>query len=228
MDAVPGSAPDLRSELTLVRSAALYADRVLLYSAHGRIAADSVADLRNRITTETLLERLKNENPHLYEVAERSADPIALVESIVAKQEMPGVMHTLDELRSATGRGFLLHEPSFGELDDRTLESFLDRLLPVLAEPGTHAVCDVRAGEILRRLAEAGDQRVSQAVLRRSAEAEIGSGLIARIPAFPQAPLDELLDLKVDLAGPLERYRLAVTRLGAEIRHDFEGDSLDR
>lgn len=41
--------------------------------------------------------------------------------------------------------------------------------------------------------------------------------MVARLPAFPQAPMDELLDLRSDLRVPLTRYRAAVIRLAADV-----------
>lgn len=54
--------------------------------------------------------------------------------------------------------------------------------------------------------------------LRRAGEAAVGSGLITRLPAFPQAPTDELLDLRKDLRDPLRRYRASTIAFSKELQ----------
>jgi hypothetical protein len=63
---------------------------------------------------------------------------------------------------------------------------------------------------------------------QRAGEVMAGTGLIARLPAFPEAPLDELLDLRKDLSNPLTRYRSAVARLASESNLAIGPDSASR
>jgi hypothetical protein len=67
--------------------------------------------------------------------------------------------------------------------------------------------------------------------LLHAEQAAVGSGLVARLPSFPQAPLDEILDLRSDLAGRLAKYRGAVVRMAGRLTsapfNDDLGDDLD-
>ena len=45
--------------------------------------------------------------------------------------------------------------------------------------------------------------------------------MIARLPAFPLSPLDELLDVKDDLTAALVRYRSAVSGLEQVLEADI-------
>lgn len=54
--------------------------------------------------------------------------------------------------------------------------------------------------------------------MRHAEQAAVGSRLVARLPAFPGVPLDEILDLRCDLAAPLGRYRTAVVRLSDRLQ----------
>jgi hypothetical protein len=54
-------------------------------------------------------------------------------------------------------------------------------------------------------------------MLKHAGEVAVGSGLVARLPAFPDAPVDELLDLRSDLAGPLTRYRRAASSMATRL-----------
>lgn len=73
------------------------------------------------------------------------------------------------------------------------------------------------AGEIANRLVDEGEVRAGPLTLKHAGEAAVGSGLIARLPAFPQAPLGELLDLRSDLNAPLVRYRAAVSSMATRL-----------
>jgi hypothetical protein len=44
----------------------------------------------------------------------------------------------------------------------------------------------------------------------RAAQAMTASGLLARLPTFPQASVDEVIDIRADLDGPLSRFRAAM------------------
>ena len=51
----------------------------------------------------------------------------------------------------------------------------------------------------------------------RAGQAAVGSGLVARLPAFPEAPMDELLELRTDLLPALGRYRSVTVSLAATL-----------
>ncbi|MEV0877860.1 hypothetical protein AB0I85_08500 [Micromonospora echinofusca] len=73
------------------------------------------------------------------------------------------------------------------------------------------------AGGIANSLVNQGEMQAGPLTLKHAGEAAVGSGLIARLPAFPQAPLDELLDLRSDLYAPLARYRAAVSGMATKL-----------
>jgi hypothetical protein len=67
-------------------------------------------------------------------------------------------------------------------------------------------------------MAEAGLISIPPEVAERSRAAHLGAGFIGRLPAFPDAPFDELLDLRTELNGPLTRYRGAVVRMSKSLQ----------
>lgn len=82
-----------------------------------------------------------------------------------------------------------------------------------LRDPRTRVLFDAEAGKLAKLLlATSADPGLG---FTRAGQAAVGSGLIARLPAFPQAPMDELLDLRSDLTESLRRYRSAVVTLSA-------------
>ncbi|WP_182376172.1 hypothetical protein [Nocardioides sp. WS12] len=53
--------------------------------------------------------------------------------------------------------------------------------------------------------------------VRRAGEAAVGAGLVARLPAFPTARPDELLELRASLRSPMLRYRSGVAAFAREM-----------
>lgn len=100
---------------------------------------------------------------------------------------------------------------------DALMENWLALLRGLLVDRRTRLVLDEQVGSLAASLIREGHIAAHRLALVHAGEAAVGSGLIARLPAFPEAPLDELLDVRGDLAGPLGRYRAAVVRLSAQI-----------
>lgn len=111
---------------------------------------------------------------------------------------------------------------------DALMENWLLLLKRLLVDPKTRLVLDDEVGSLAGAMIREGHVDPSRLALRHAGEAAVGSGLIARLPAFPQAPLDEILDLRDDLARPLIRYRAAVVRLSDRLTAGpFEPDLAD-
>jgi hypothetical protein len=212
---------DLRSELSLSRSAALYADRIILISPAADEVEGAVGRKRN-LNEDQIRQLLQREQPALYEKLAAAPDPAAL----------------LGRIRAEVGRGQLTGERAVGELttaaemglvewrhpppseDGDSFAALVDTMVSLLGDPTVHAICDASAAKLIDALAEVDERMTSLSVQRRHREAELGTGLIARLPAFPQLPLDELLDLKAELSSPLARYRAAVGRLERELSQE--------
>jgi hypothetical protein len=86
---------------------------------------------------------------------------------------------------------------------DAVMENWLALLRGLLVDKRTRLVLDDQVGSLAASLIREGHVDPHRLTLRHAGEAAIGSGLVARLPAFPGAPLNELLDLRSDLAGPL-------------------------
>lgn len=211
------NAPPLRSELSLVRSSILYADQITVLSPYLDVAGMH-EDLRERLArlsaTQNSLEAQASTHDDaqlgaivaglrraLGNVIDPPSDPTAGRPEIAELfRRHDDVIRHVPILQSSNAAGSFEQE-------------FVTTLLPFLTDPAAHAVFDARAGELIRLLAATDGRLGSGAITQRHREAELGAGLIARLPAFPQAPIDELLDIKSELAGPLLNYRSAVAKL---------------
>jgi hypothetical protein len=206
----------LRSELVLARSSVLYADRVVLFSPWTDLARKAF-EFRQRIGGPEIWGALADE-PELRARISSSPDVAGVlgqIASIVAGQRTDSD-RDIAELDTAALAGHVEHATLMHDgdgVDDGFLVRLVDQLLTLLQDPSVHAVFDARAGDLVRSLVDADPRFSALDIGKRSREAELGAGLIARLPTFPTAPIDELVDLKRDLVGPLVRYRAAVAEL---------------
>jgi hypothetical protein len=125
-----------------------------------------------------------------------------------------------DELLPALEAGIVKLSPSGFAEDgdtDATIKGWVKLLKTLLRDPTTRLLFDDQVGDLVRSLVGEGQVEPHRLTLKHAGEAAVGSGLIARLPTLPQAPVDELLDLRRDLEPPLARYRAAVSRLANQL-----------
>jgi hypothetical protein len=230
-NAVTAGKVELRSELSLARSSILYADEILMFSPWADLAKESIA-LRETLHGPEIWGTLAA-NPELRDRLAGSPETARILGEIasIASTNETERDYEVTELKSAEVRGQLRHVSLMrkGHEDEEGtfLSRLLDEMIPLLEEPSVHAVFDVRAAAVFRNLSKS-DARLAAATLgQRNREAELGAGLIARLPAFPDAPIDALLDLKSDLAGPLLRYRSAIHKLEAGLTQELASPEID-
>jgi hypothetical protein len=95
---------------------------------------------------------------------------------------------------------------------------FVEILKRHLMDPKVQLVFDDDIARLVRSMIDERAVEPSDLTLVHAAEAAIGGGMIARLPAFPDTPLDELLDLRRDLDDPLARYRRSVAQMASTVR----------
>ena len=100
---------------------------------------------------------------------------------------------------------------------DGILARWLEILIDLLHDHRRHLLFDDSVGSLVRAMIDEGQATPSGLTMKHANEAALGSGLIARLPAFPQAPLDEILTLRNDLTAPLSRYRKAIVKLSEKL-----------
>ena len=113
---------------------------------------------------------------------------------------------------------------------DRESQHWVDEIKSRLADRRTRLLFDEGAGDIMNELLDEGVISPDQIGLRLAGKAALGAGFVARLPAFTEAPMDELLDLRADLDKPLRRYRGAVSQfsvdlprvIGRELEHEVD------
>jgi hypothetical protein len=109
---------------------------------------------------------------------------------------------------------------------DVQMWNWIDALVGRLTDRKTRLLFDRQAGGIIQSMLEDGLIPAKPQGLRLAAQAALGAGFTERLPAFPTAKMDELLDMRKDLALPLARYRGAVARFSKDMPQ-VVGENLD-
>lgn len=145
---------------------------------------------------------------------------IAAIEGMVERSNLASLKPALDT-------GLLTIEgghTSTGTISGDLFDSWLIAVQRVLDDPARRLVLDDRTSAYVAQQ----DAGATVGIASRFADAEVGARLLARLPTFPTAPLDELLDLRTDLAGALSRYRAATARFARDVASRSVGPDLRR
>lgn len=216
-----------RSAVQLARASAMYADQVLLISPWADIAgrlhgfkesSDSLKRLWETIATDPRARELLADGPATAQFLQDAGEILSTDHPVNADAA---------ELARAGEGGLLDHRSLMGDRERPLIERLLDQLVPLLADADVHAVFDHRAQTIIGAHLAQKPGVIGEAAGTRHREAELGAGLIARLPAFPQIPLDEVKDIKAELHGPLARYRSKVAALQADMKQDIASPETD-
>lgn len=164
----------------------------------------------------SLREELGKSQRMMQDIAEQQ------MESSGATELLPAIHSGLVRLSAA---GF---DNAVGDTESQ-FDAWLDLLKELLADTQTRLVLDDQVGRLVTAMINEGMVQPRQLTKQHAGEAAVGSGLIARLPAFPQAPISEVLDLRADLANPLTKYRRAVVRLSKDMHAaPFDADMPDK
>lgn len=99
------------------------------------------------------------------------------------------------------------------------VSKFVAKLTELLADRRLRLLFDDSVAGLVRSMVDLGLATPHQLTVRHAGEAAVGSGFVTRLPAFTAAPIDELLDLRADLADPLSRYRRAVSVMAGKLAY---------
>lgn len=101
---------------------------------------------------------------------------------------------------------------------DTTTGAFVEELRALLQDSGWKLLVDAQTAGLVRALIAEKLVTPGAFVIGDAARAGVGTGVIARLPAFPQVPVSEILGLRADLKQPLQRYRQATVELSTKLR----------
>lgn len=107
---------------------------------------------------------------------------------------------------------------------DRVLASFVARLVEILTEHRSFPLLDAASADLARSLEQGGKVEISTHSMRRGAEVSSAVSFMGFLPSFEYLAMDEILDLRKELQGPLVRFRAAL----ATVSREFEMRPIDK
>jgi hypothetical protein len=102
-----------------------------------------------------------------------------------------------------------------GELEEaphstQLVRTYVDRLGEHLRSGRDYLIFDRRTASLVDVGLKDGLFTTTPGPSARAAQAMTASGLLARLPTFPRASLDEVVDMRSEFAGPLTRFRASM------------------
>ena len=113
----------------------------------------------------------------------------------------------------------------FEDGTDQQITWFRDRLVKALSDPASHVLLDDVTTTFLHDSGYYPDGRptISESRTRRVA---VGTGLVERLPAFPDAPMSQILDARDELAEGRARYRASAKGLADKLQSSTLDETL--
>jgi len=141
-----------------------------------------------------------------------------------------------EEILSAAKSGFLdIHKfraPIERIVVESERRSFVAEYVSVLAETvsgkSTYPLFDEESGSIISAGVSAGVIPVSELGIARGKEVALAADLFKRLPLFPRATVNEILDIRTELEISLRQFRSAMLRFSASIKNASWDDDFDQ
>jgi hypothetical protein len=234
----------MTDEIALVKAALLYADRVTLASGKAVMLASVAGYLT--APPDKRRDELMAMVGVLPDAAEAAAAWRALRnvrhrtrEQIIAMKRFEAVLEeptrkmaaTIENILETAGAAELAVAMGAGVLDldplgtDQADEAFsidglgdaLTKLIAAVLGPSstTHPMFSELGGGLARAMLREG--KIEGAELAPATQAGVAGQFISALPAFPDAPMDVVLDARERLRGPLRKFRGGVTRISRDL-----------
>lgn len=125
------------------------------------------------------------------------------------------------ELAEAVESGALTLNWDFMSPDadtDTQIQQYAERLRLLLASPNEHLLLDQRMAGLARAMVNERQVTPHELALSRAARSRVGTGLVSKLPAFPDASVASVLEARGELADALSAYRAGVVEISGKIR----------
>lgn len=231
-------------EVALVKAALLYGDRVVLLSPGTEtiLGAAALAELNPSEQLEAFATIMGAVSPESSETIlaiarKRRKTPAeinalgsfqSMLRSMIEEKWLPALEGLADdtgvsELFPAMEAGLLIMKPLFvGEGED-TVDRLVKEVVLLLNDPNAYPLFDRTIGAVASAGVREGLFALHGRTSRHSKQVGIAEGLFGYLPTFPQASVDQILELRDEIALPRIRFREAVSSLS----HDFTSEAFD-
>lgn len=231
-----GSGLSLESDLRLLKAAVLYADKVRFCS----MASSFLITLLQigEISGEDLLKVFANVSPEI-------ATGLELYQQLKRKKRrnrkeliaLKKVKHTLDtqltitkekfenlaiesgieHLAAAIKTGIVEVQLFEGADSDSLTQQYFDSVSDVVLSGKTYPLFDDLTGDLVSSAIKDGTIKPHKISLNRAKQVGLSSNLLQRLPLFDDAPMNEIIDIRRELAQPLRRFRAAIITFSRDV-----------
>jgi hypothetical protein len=252
----PAAGITLAEEIRLAKPALLYGDKVTLYSptAAMLLSVGHIADLDDEGVMAFVEEIAPSLGPHVPMLcAQVRALATKRHRTRQELQALGQMKRALRQMAAEIGEKYeeMLEDAGAGELipaieaglveidpivmdehvgdDDILIKSYMDKLKSLLVARTSYPLFDQDTGTLVRAAVGEGMFDLGATAKRRGKQAATATDYIARVPAFPDATIAEVLDIRKELEKPLVRFRSAIAELSRKIEsaahdEDFEAE----
>jgi hypothetical protein len=185
-------------------------DRYSHYLQEGRLSAEEAAHLR---VFDSLFETVFDSMANYYLEGTPAFGPILRLRGKGLLELYP--VYYADDLTSAPEIEFIGDTGMTPEAE-AIGQAVVKRMLTVLESPDTYPLFDRRVSDWMAELPSD-----SSATRNRGSghhrEVSLAGELFGQLPGFPRATVDELVDIREELDGPLRRFRVALAGISEEL-----------
>lgn len=107
-----------------------------------------------------------------------------------------------------------------GSNTDALIAAFVAEIKRYLEDPYRFVLLDRQTASLVRSMINENAVKLPDRSLANASEVLLGTGFLAKLPTFPVARMEQVLDLKTGLDEPLGRYRRKVTDLRSYLLTD--------
>lgn len=136
-----------------------------------------------------------------------------LLETAGAHELVPALQSGLLELHP-------ILEAGMSVADDLMIKGLVARTGEVLADSTMYPLFDDAMGDLVRAGLQQGMFTIPPRTGVHARQAGAAAGLFEMLPSFPMAHVDEILDIRAELEGPLVRFRGALAELAVGMQAD--------
>ena len=233
-----------QDEVALVKAALLYGDRVVLLSPSTEmvIGAASLTQLRPAQQLEVFATMMEALNPDASAtlravVRKRHRTPSEIVwlrsMQLEAKRLMEGeLINSLDDFAEKVGvsalvpameAGLVTIKPLLQAEGDDMFDRLIEEVARLLNDPSAYPLFDRNVGAVASAGLAEGQFTLHDRTSRHGKRAGLADSLFGYLPTFPQATVEQVLELREDITASRIRFREAISTLSEE----FTSESFD-
>lgn len=129
----------------------------------------------------------------------------------------------VSELLPAIEAGLVTTKPLVEVAGEDMIDRLVEEVTLLLKDPGAYPLFDQNVGSIASAGVRQGLFALNDRTSRHSKRAGLAGGLFGYLPTFPQATVEQVLELREEIRAPRIRFREAVSLLS----RDFSSESFD-